>query len=236
MQRAIEVIGKIAQRSDRVLLLHSASGKDSIALLDLIAPKFREVVCAYMYIVKDLEHINRYIAYAQGKYPNVTFVQIPHFALFGYIKVGYMGCKENPKQRKYTMAELTDQLRKKFGIEWAFIGFKQSDSLNRCQMLRTYDCQAINWKSKKCYPLSPYKNGDVLAYIERNGLIKPECYGKGQSSGTNISDIDYLLYLRENYPHDLKKIFAQFPMVERLLFEHDYETAETERDAHHQTE
>jgi len=228
MQRAIEVIGRIAQRSDRALLFHSASGKDSIALLDLIAPKFREVVCAYMYVVKDLEHINRYIAYAQNKYPNVTFVQTPHYALFGYIKYGYMGCKQNPKQRKYTMADLTEKLRKKFNIDWAFFGFKQSDSLNRCQMLRTYESQAINEKSKKVYPLSLYKNSDVLDYIESHGLIKPERYGKGQSSGTNISDIDYLLYLRENYPGDLRKVCAYFPMVERLLFEHDYEATEAE--------
>lgn len=222
MQRASEVIERIAQRSDRALLFHSASGKDSIALLDLIAPKFREVVCVYMYVVKDLEHINRYISYAVSKYQNVTFVQIPHFALFSYIKYGYLGCKCNPKQRKYTMAQLTEQLREKYGIDYAFFGFKQSDSMNRCQMLRTYESQAINEKSKKVYPLSTYKNADVLAYIERQGLIKPECYGKGQSSGTNISDMDYLLYLRENYPRDLKKVLAEFPMVERLLFEHDY--------------
>lgn len=228
MKRAIEVIEKIAQRSDRVLLLHSATGKDSIALLDLIAPRFREVVCVFMYVVKDLGHINRYISYAKAKYQNVIFVQIPHFALFSYTKEGYMGCDVNPKVKKYSMAELTDKVRKQYGIEWAFIGFKQSDSLNRCQMLRTYEDQAICEKSKKCYPLSTYKNADVLAYIERQGLIRPECYGKGQSSGTNISDIDYLLYLRNNYPDDLKKIYAKFPMVERILYEYDYAAAQTE--------
>ncbi len=221
MIKATSIIDKVAKETDRVILFHSASGKDSIALLNLIAPRFKEVVCAYMYIVKDLQHINRYIGYAIGKYPNVRFIQIPHFALASYRKVGYMGCAKNEKQKQLTMAKLTDIVREKYGIEWAFFGFKQSDSLNRRTMLRTYEAEAINWKSKKCYPLSPYKNRDVLAYIEYEGLIKPERYGNAQSAGTNISDMDYILWLRENFPQDLKKILREFPLVERLIFEYD---------------
>lgn len=221
MKRATEIIDKVSQKTDRVILFHSASGKDSIALLNLLAPKFKEVVCAYMYIVKDLQHINRYISYAINKYSNVKFVQIPHFALTSYRKVGYMGCAKNEKQKLLTMAKLTDIVRERYGIDWAFFGFKQSDSLNRRTMLRTYEDEAINWKSKKCYPLSQYKNKDILAYIEREGLIKPERYGNAQSAGTNISDMDYLLWLRENFPQDLQKILKEFPLVERLIFEYD---------------
>lgn len=221
MDRAINVIDRVAKETDRVILFHSASDKDSIALLDLIAPRFKDVVCAYMYIVKDLQHINRYISYSINKYPNVKFVQIPHFALASYRKVGYMGCAKNEKQNQLTMAKLTDMVRERYGIDWAFFGFKQSDSLNRRTMLRTYEDEAINRKSKKCYPLSPYKNRDVLAYIEHEGLIKPERYGNAQSAGTNISDMDYLLWLRENFPQDLQKILKEFPLVERLIFEYD---------------
>ncbi len=221
MDRAINVIDRVAKETDRVILFHSASGKDSIALLDLLASRFKYVVCAYMYIVKDLHHINRYINYAINKYPNVEFVQIPHFALASYRKIGYMGCAKNEKQSKLTMAKLTDIVREKYGIEWAFFGFKQSDSLNRRTMLRTYDDDAINWKNKKCYPLSCYKNKDILKYIDRNNLIKPEGYGHGQSVGTNISDIDYLLWLRENFPNDLNRVLIEFPLVERLIFEYD---------------
>lgn len=221
MTRATEIIDEVAKQTDRVILFHSASGKDSIALLNLLAPKFKEVVCAYMYIVKDLRHINRYISYAVSKYPNVKFVQVPHFALASYRKVGYMGCAKNGKQKQLTMAKLTDIVRERYGIDWAFFGFKQSDSLNRRTMLRTYEDEAINWKNKKCYPLSSYKNKDILAYIDQNDLIKPERYGNAQSAGTNISDMDYLSWLRENFPQDLQKILKEFPLVERLIFEYD---------------
>ena len=231
MQKALEVICLVSSETDRVILFHSASGKDSIALLNLMAPSFREIVCVYMYLIKDLSHINRYLNYATSTYPNVRFVQVPHYGLGSYIKTGYMGCKQNPVQKKFTMSDITEGIRQKYGVQWAFFGFKQSDSMNRRIMLRgdDYELQAINRKTMKCYPLSAYHNQDVLAYIKRNGLITPECYSKGgQSSGTNITDIDYLLYLRQNYPDDLNRVLSQFPLVERLLFEHDYDKKEPE--------
>lgn len=228
MKLANDIIKAIAERTDRVILFHSASGKDSIALLDLISPHFKEVVCVYMYVIKDLSHINRYINYACKKYPNVKYVQIPHFALCSYRRIGYMGCEKNEKQKLYNMAQLTDIVREKYNIDWAFFGFKQSDSMNRRLMLRTYEMNGINGVQKKCYPLSEYKNKDVLAYIDKTGLIKPESYGgKQQSSGTDITDIGYLLFLRDKFPNDLKKVIDTFPLVERKLFEYDYERAKT---------
>lgn len=228
MDKAIDVIKTIAARTDRAILFHSASGKDSIALLDLMSPYFKEIICVYMYVVKDLSHINRYINYAQKKYPNAKFIQIPHFAVYSYIRSGYMGCVQNEKQKQYTMAQLTDIVREKYGIEWAFFGFKQSDSLNRRVMLRTYEDKATNEKTKKCYPLSPYKNGDVLKYIDKQGIIKPERYGKAASQGCNITDLDYLLYLRDKFPADLNRVLSEYPLVERILFEHDHERDKAE--------
>lgn len=223
MQKAEYIIKSIAKQSDRAILFHSASGKDSIALLDLLSPHFKEVVCAFMYVVKDLEHIARYINYARSKYANVKFVQIPHFAVFSYKKKGYLGCEQVEVKKMYNLAELTDLIRQQYGIEWVFYGFKQSDSMNRRLMLKTYKEEAINEEQKKCYPLSSYKNSDILAYIDKRGLVKPESYGKAQSSGTNISDINYLLWLRENFPNDLQKVISEYPLTERILFEYDYE-------------
>lgn len=224
MKKAIAIIEDVAQKTDRVILFHSASGKDSI---DLVSPCFKEVTCIYMYVVKDLQHINRYINYACNKYPNVKFVQVPHFAVYSYRKSGYMGCVKNERQKLYTLAQLTDIVRDRYQIEWAFFGFKQSDSMNRRLMLRAYRDEAINEARRNCYPLSAYKNKDVLNYIEKRNLVKPEKYGNTQSAGTNITDMNYLLWLRENFPSDLDKIIAEYPMIERLLFEHDHERTKT---------
>lgn len=229
MERAINVIKTVASTTDRAVLFHSASGKDSIALLDLMHPYFKEIVCVYMYTVKDMQHINRYIWWAQRRYPRVRFVQIPHYSVYSYIKVGFLGCKKNPKQKKYTLQELTDGIRERFGVEWAFFGFKQSDSLNRRLMLRRYTDEAICEKTKKCYPLSTYKNADVLHYIVEHGLMKPETYGgEHQSAGCDITDINYLLYLRERFPADLQRLFGSYPMAERILFDYDNNSKDEE--------
>lgn len=223
-----KIIERLKAKTSKVILFHSMSGKDSIALLDLLYPHFSEVVCVFMYVVKDLDHINRYMNYINTKYPKAKIIQVPHFVVYSYIKTGYLGKTQNEKQRLYNLADLTDMVREKTGIEWAVFGFKQSDSMNRRLMLRTYEDEAINEKHKKVYPLSKYKNKDILHYIERNNLIQPERYGKGQSSGTSIDDVEYLLFLRENFPNDLKKIFAEYPLAERKLYEYDYERAKTE--------
>ena len=219
LKRAREIIDDVSKETDSILLFHSLSGKDSIVLLDLCYKKFKRVV-VFMYLVKDLEHIMRYYNYAKAKYPNIEFVQVPHYALFNYIKTGYMGIKQNTKQRQWTLADITEKLREKLGVEWACYGFKQSDSLNRRLMLRSYTDgkEAINWKTKKFYPLSTYKNKEILDFILDHRLKNPEVCGTNkQSSGVDIEDIEYQKYLKELYPADLEKIYKVFPMARIVM-------------------
>ena len=222
LERAKQVIDEVAKQTDEIILFHSLSGKDSITLLDLCYPKFKRVVCVFMYIVKDLSHIEEYYRYAKMKYPNVEFIQVPHYALFSYIKYGYMGCQKNPKQRLWNLSDIAEKIKKQTGIEWTCYGFKQSDSLNRRLMLRSYKdgLEAICWKSKKFYPLSTYKNADVKGYIAKNHLKRPEAYGgKGQSQGTDIADLNYHIYLRDHFPQDLEKIYSIFPQTRVVLLD-----------------
>lgn len=236
MKEAINVIRKIAAITDKAVLFHSATGKDSIALLHLMHPYFKEILCVFMYAVRDLEHVNKYIGWAQRRYPNTRFVQIPHMAVYSEVRTGFLGCSQNPNQKLYSLSDLTDIVRVRYNIEWAFFGFKQSDSFKRRLMLRNYtpekgeyDLQAINYKSKKAYPLSVYKNGDILRYIEDNGLIRPESYGgKGQSSGCDPSNVEYLLWLEKNSPRDLQKVYSAYPQAERLIF--NYKQNENDKD------
>lgn len=224
MYRAAEIIQEVSKQTDSVILFHSASGKDSIALLDILYKQFNRVVCAYMYVVKDLHHINRYIAYAKSKYPRAEWVQVPHYGLFSDIKTGYLGHARNPKQKQYSLSDLTDIVRERTGVKWVCYGFKKSDSMNRRLMLNTYRLSSINDKSRKFYPLADYLNKDVLRYIHKTGLINPERYGIGQSSGCDIGDVEYLLYLKNNFPEDYMKVLKEYPLADRLLFEKEYES------------
>ena len=220
LKRAREIIDDVSKETDSILLFHSLSGKDSIVLLDLCYKKFKRVIVVFMYLVKDLEHIMRYYNYAKAKYPNIEFVQVPHYALFNYIKTGYMGIRQNTKQRQWTLSDITDKLREKIGVEWACYGFKQSDSLNRRLMLRSYTDgkEAINWKTKKFYPLSTYKNKEIMDFILDHRLKNPEVCGTNkQSSGVDIEDVAYQKYLKELFPEDLEKIYKVFPMARIVM-------------------
>ena len=220
LKRAREIIDDVSKETDSILLFHSLSAKDSIVLLDLCYKKFKRVIVVFMYLVKDLEHIMRYYNYAKAKYPNIEFVQVPHYALFNYIKTGYMGIRQNTKQRQWTLSDITDKLREKIGVEWACYGFKQSDSLNRRLMLRSYTDgkEAINWKTKKFYPLSTYRNKEIMDFILDHRLKNPEVCGTNkQPSGVDIEDIEYQKYLKELFPEDLEKIYKVFPMARIVM-------------------
>jgi len=215
------IIKQVAEKTDRAILFHSATGKDSIALLDLVYPHFREVVCVYMYIVRDLEHVNKYILWAKNKYPKIKFLQIPHYALSQYIRDGYMGHRRDRTQRVYQLNHIVQMMKKNIGIDWAFFGFKQSDNMNRRLQLRGYKDEGIYENTKNAYPLSRYKNADMEKYIKLKKLIPPIKYGNGTSQGTAVNSLPFLLYIKEFHPSDYEKVIKEFPHCERMMFEYD---------------
>ena len=230
LDRAKEIIRDIAAETDSIILMHSLSGKDSIALLDLCAPHFKRIVCVYMYTVANLEHIKPYHLYAASKYRNTEWIQVPHYGVYSYIKSGYMGIERNPRQRLWKLADIIDKVRERTGVEWACLGFKQTDSLNRLLMLRSYKDgkESICWAGRKFYPLSTYTNKDVLEYISQQHLKAPENYGGGgQSCGCDISDYHYLKFLSQHYPSDLEKIYNTYPRTRFIIQE--YEQKEQDR-------
>lgn len=226
MSVATECIERVAKETDKVILFHSATGKDSLVMLDLMAPYFKEIVCVYMYMVPYLRSVMRYIKWSEDRYPNARFIQAPHFNVSSWVKSGFLGMASNPRQKLLNLADITEMARRHTGIEWAFFGMKEVDSLNRRIMLRTYD-NGINWKTKKAYPLYQYKTKDVVRYIKERRLITNATYGAtGASSGENPASWSYLVYLRENYPDDLERVCDMYPDCRRILFEYDKAVAE----------
>lgn len=221
MYYALQSIKELSQKTSEVILFHSATGKDSIALLDLCYPYFEKITCVFMYMVKDLDHINKYILWAKTKYPKIQFIQVPHYVLSQYRRDGVLGCKKDPAQRVYQLKDITQMVKKNTGIAWAIFGFKQSDSMNRRLMLRTYREQMFCDATENLYPLSKYKNKDVEKYIKLKKLIPPVKYGEGQSQGTDVSNLPFLWYCKTFHPADYQKILKDFPHCERIVFQYD---------------
>lgn len=212
---ANRVIDLVSQKSHQAILFCSL-GKDSLVALDLMYPKFDRIVCVFMYFVKGLEHIDRYIRWVKNRYPKVEFVQVPHWNLSYALKSG-LYCVPNPKVKALKLADIEKAMRLKFGIEYTFYGMKKADSMNRRLMLNTYE----NYENKgKVYPLAEWTQKDILAYMRQHKLPMPVRYSKNASGGVGFNT-ECFLWMRERCPQDLEIIYETFPMSRRILYEHN---------------
>ena len=217
IEETYKVIQTVREKSDSCILFCSL-GKDSIVTLDLIYPKFEKIICVFMYFVKDLEHISRWIKWVKAKYPKVEFIEVPHWNLT-YILRGGLYCVPNPKVKLLKLADVVKSIRLKYGVYYTFLGMKKADGMNRNLMLKGYEQKGYE-NNGMVYPLADWTQKDVLAYMKQKGLPMPVRYSLKASSGTGFN-LDCFLWLRDNFPQDLQKIYSVFPMAERVLWEYD---------------
>lgn len=223
METTYRTITAVRERSDSVIVFCSL-GKDSLVTLDLVYPKFERIVCVFMYFVPHLEHIENWVNWVKTRYPKVEFMQVPHWNL-SYILRGGLYCVPNPKVKLIKLADVVKAVRLKTGIDIALLGMKKADGMNRRLMLKGYEGE--RYIHNGCaYPLADWTQKDVLAYMKQARLPEPIRYSLKASSGTGFN-IECFLWLRENFPQDLQKIYKTFPMSERILFEYDNKQNET---------
>ena len=216
VEQANRYIDLIRVKSNEALLFLSL-GKDSLVLLDLLYPKFNRLVCVFMYFVKDLEHINRWINWTKAKYPNIEFIQVPHWNLT-YILRGGMYGGPTPTVNLLTVADVVKAMQFNCGIDYTFLGRKKADGMNRNLMLKGYEANGYE-NNGLCYPLADFSQKDILAYMKQHNLPKPVRYSLKASSGVGFN-LDCMLWMEKNYPQDLQRIYKTFPMAERVLWEY----------------
>ena len=216
-ERAYNSIDSIRQKSDACLLFCSL-GKDSLVLLDMLYPKFERIVCVFMFFVQHLEHIDRWIGWVKARYPKIEFVEVPHWNLTYILRSG-LYCVPNPKVKLLKLADVVKAMQLRYGLYYTFLGMKKADGMNRRLMLRGYEANGYENKGL-VYPLADYTQKEVLAYMRQHNLPQPIRYSLKASNGVGFS-LDCFLWLRENYPQDLERIYQVFPMSRRILFEYD---------------
>ena len=219
--RPEESIRIVKEKTKEIILFHSGTGKDSIALLNMLSPNFNRVVCVFMYMVKGLDYENRYIDWALKNYSNIEFYKTPHFCLNSFIKNGHLGIAKNKDIQNNSIRKIDELVKSKYNILWSSYGFKKNDGITRRLMLNGYK-ENICDKTHKLYPLRDLSNSDIINYINDNNLIPPFNYDHSKpSSGCDVSNPVFLDYIRTKYPSDLGKIFNQFPYCESILFRYD---------------
>ena len=102
LQTAKNTISMVASQTDHALLFYSC-GKDSIMLLDLMAPHFKKISLCFMYFVKGLSHCDRYLEFSKSKYENVDVIHVPHFSLTNVRKEGIF-CNPEPKTKMLNLS------------------------------------------------------------------------------------------------------------------------------------
>ena len=225
-------MGKIAQtnrsidlicaKTDEVMLFNSM-GKDSLVLLDLIYPKFKRIVCVFMYFVEGLDHIERYIKWCQARYPRIEMVQVPHWNLTYILRSGTY-CVPNPKVKLMKLRDVVEVMQVRTGLHYVFLGMKKADGMNRRLMLNGYQSNGYE-NQGLVYPLADWTQRDILAYMRQKKLPQPIRYSHNASGGIGFN-LECFLWMRDNAPQDLQKVLQAFPMSERILFEYDHERQE----------
>lgn len=210
-----ELCHLISTQSDEVALFFSG-GKDSIALLDIMYPYFNKIHLVNMYFVKGLAHVDKYMTAAQIRYKNVCPLYMEHWIVSMLRSVGRY-CLPT-YERVLRLSDIDQLVRDLTGVKYTFYGMKKSDSLNRRLMLSGYK-NAISEKNK-VYPLSDWSNKEVLAFIKMQRLSPPVTYSSNKRSQGVFFNTDVFLWLQENYPSDLIKIYKKFPFSRQILFEH----------------
>lgn len=212
---AHHTIDKVRENADECILFCSF-GKDSLVLLDMLAARFNRVVCVFMYFVKGLEHVERWVRWAEKTYGNIEVRQIEHWSKSHTLRNGTY-C-EPQKVKVKRLRDVANKMREECGIDYVFFGMKKADGLNRRLMLSRYEDNMCGYF---VYPLSDWTQKQVLAYIKLKKIPMPVRYSKHASSGVGFN-IYCFLWLEKNFPQDLERIYAEFPMSRRILFEYHY--------------
>lgn len=215
-------IRRISQKTDTVLLFYSAGGKDSIALLDMIAPKFKKVVCVFGYTIPDADHVRPYLEWAK-RYRNVEILQYEHVVSIFAKRNGFF-CDPQPDYYKElkTVGDWENWVHQDVGIQYAFSGMKGVDGFMKRMRLKMWAKDL--WENPKgmVYPLALWTNPEVNKYILNRNLIKPFSYGKmvknkdSQGFGLNL---ETALFLYQYYPNDYAKMLKEFPYIEKVIYD-----------------
>nr|DAT15440.1 MAG TPA: hypothetical protein [Caudoviricetes sp.]DAT18151.1 MAG TPA: hypothetical protein [Caudoviricetes sp.] len=225
---AMQVIRSIREKTDTAVLFYSAGGKDGIALLDMLAGVFDKVICYYMYLIPNLDHIQPYIKWAETRYPNVEIRQIKHyqrdfFDSFGFFKEP----DEGVKPRK--IGDIEQAVREETGIKYGFSGMKGVDGYMKRMRLKMFAKTGYVTEKGMVYPLALWTNKEVLQYIKSRNLISPFVYDANAISQGFGIDLNTMLLMRNKYPRDYQRILKEFPYSEKLIFDYEREQNQTAR-------
>lgn len=230
LQSARKVFSRLDTLGVKEVIVGFSGGKDSMTVLDLCVKHFgaEHVRCFFLFTLPNLDCESQYVNLPTERY-GIPVLQFPLPEIVGMLKMGY-GRRYNANldyllDRKYRWAEVEKLVRYKTGLKWICYGHRQQDSLNRRGMLNR--CLGV-WETsytgekpvQRAYPIWQWTHKDVFSYLERHRLPIPHMFGSGviNTSGLSLMDAETLLYVKQHYPDDFKRLRRIFPGLETPIW------------------
>jgi len=216
------------------VLVGLSGGKDSLVTLDLAVRSFGpdNVVAFSMYLVRGLRCFEGPIERAARIY-GVQVEYVPHWMLGTMLKDAVLMPHRGDAHtwRDTKLVDIEQLVRQRTGIDWIAYGHRAAESIERRGMLNR--CQGFNADARRVYPVWRWRSADVFSYMSARGIPLPPTFGKDRLSGVDLRP-ETLLYIREHFPDDYRKILEVFPFAEAQLrrWEMFPETRPVERETH----
>lgn len=222
-----QVIDKIRQDTDTITLAFSC-GKDSIGAWLALRPHFARIIPIYMYLVPDLDFVERSLAYYEGFF-GTHIIRVPHPSLYRLLRGAVFQAPENLEFLdsitipEVDYANITIDILDSLGIDparaWNATGVRAADSPIRHTAAKKYG--VINPKTRTFWPIWDWKKARLVDTLRRSGIKLPIDY---KLFGRSFDGIDYrfLKPLRDHLPADYARILEFFPLAEVEILRRQY--------------
>ena len=182
-------------------LVGFSTGRDSVVMLDLLMKNYRgKMTFIYYYFVPNLDYKEKLLRYYESKY-DIKIERRPHWITLSYM----LG-------RRVEQGDVMKNSRHEFDLTYFALGTRRSESLTRRgQLAHIYD---IDEKFKYFYPVIDFTTKQIDAYVKMNNLVIGDEYRQGFKHDLSVPDNMGLLYIKNQYPDDYKKIIQTFPQLE----------------------
>jgi 3'-phosphoadenosine 5'-phosphosulfate sulfotransferase (PAPS reductase)/FAD synthetase len=212
-EETLQLLKSHAAENDAVAVSYSA-GKDSMAVLDLCVRSFKRVEAFYLYLVPDLECIERDLEEAAKRY-GITVRQYPNPIVRDALKAGtycpnHWSLDDLPP---WKLRNVYDLVGVEANAKLIANGAKRADSLQR----RCY----VGTLKNVLHPIAGWSQLDVLAYMKMRGLPIPRTQQRVRMSGIDLTTPN-LIWLHDTYPEDFAKVEAVFPYIGAVVKRRDW--------------
>lgn len=209
------IISLLKDAAKEGVIVGFSGGKDSLVSLDLVMRAgFKRVVGMYWYLVPGLEVAERWLRWAKSHYgidifqaPSRTAVNAIRRGVYTPVTNAAMGIKGG-----YSVDQAIGLVRHQSGLDWAVLGYKCADSLERRGFVK--QSNGFDLKRRLAYPIGYWSNAQVADYLKLMKIPLPE-FLTG-SHGVALHP-DSIFWLYDNHREDYERIRLVFPGVAALV-------------------